>query len=169
MDEEEKKLALADLFMKMADLHLQRVNILQGTEWKVALTFWTAMAFSFGTIMVNIKNLAPLIVEFKCSMAIFQIVVLFCYLVLFCSKNYSSLVTERNSYQHFQNLANDVIKAKSNQIGSRELGVESLKAVSRWQVVRSSIWHFKLASATVLMVAAWIFFTRLADDVITIQ
>lgn len=112
-----------ELYLKIAELHLKRVEVLQMVEWRLTLSIWTFVA---GVAMVSLANadkvkqatvamgsfLGPLVILFLVS-AIYG-VLWYAYTIRFCKKNYNSLVTERNRYQRMQNEALKlVLKAKS--------------------------------------------------------
>ena len=152
----------ADIYLRMAEMHLQRVNTLQATEWKVAVTFWAGMALSVSTALANRDMAISLLVGNEVGLALFQMVTGGIYLFVFCPLNYRSLVTERNSYQYFQNLASNCLTGgEAHQIGSRDSGRPSLEQVGISACFTSGIWWFKGASVVMLMSGVWYLLTHL--------
>ncbi|WP_292976981.1 hypothetical protein [Nitrosomonas sp.] len=163
--------------MKIAELHLKRVEVLQTVEWRLTLSIWTFVA---GVAMVSLANadkvkqatvamgsfLGPLVILFLVS-AIYG-VLWYAYTIRFCKKNYNSLVTERNRYQRMQNEALKlVLKAKSRdflikaeaedkQVSESDFQEPSFEHLSGDGFKKSGIWQFKALITTTLMFFSWL-------------
>ena len=166
-----------ELYLKIAELHLKRVEVLQTVEWRLTLSIWTFVA---GVAMVSLANadkvkqatvamgsfLGPLVILFLVS-AIYG-VLWYAYTIRFCKKNYNSLVTERNRYQRMQNEALKlVLKAKSRdflikaeaedkQVSESDFQEPSFEHLSGDGFKKSGIWQFKALITTTSMFFSWL-------------
>lgn len=161
-----------DLYLKIAELHLRRVDVLQTVEWRITLSIWTFIA---GVAMVSlanadkVKHAAVAIGHYGPAVIFFLIfaiygVLLYLYVYRFSKENYNSLVTERNRYQRMQNEAIKlVLKDKSvdflirtrirykQALGSGATE-PSFEYLSGDDFKKSGIWLFKAVTTTALMV-----------------
>ncbi len=158
-----------DFFLKIAELHLRRVEILQTVEWRVTLSIWTFVA---GVSMVSLAN-ADKVEQAAAAIGYFSILLLisaiygvlwYLYLFKFCKKNYNSLVTERNRYQRMQNEAIKlVLKAKSRdfliEAGAEDKRVPEsdfmeppFEQLAGDDFRKSGVWKFKLGITSALMI-----------------
>ena len=166
-----------ELYLKIAELHLKRVEVLQTVEWRLTLSIWTFVA---GVAMVSLANadkvkqaavamgnfLGPLVILFLVS-AIYG-VLWYSYTIRFCKKNYNSLVTERNRYQRMQNEAIKlVLKAKSRdflikaeaedkQVSESDFQEPSFEHLAGDGFKKSGIWQFKAVVTATLMLFSWL-------------
>lgn len=160
-----------DFFLKIAELHLRRVEILQTVEWRVTLSIWTFVA---GVAMVSLANAdkvkqAAAAIGYYGPVAILLLisviygVLWYLYLYKFCKKNYNSLVTERNRYQRMQNEAIKlVLKAKSRdflietgaedkRISEPDFMEPSFEQLAGDDFRKSGVWEFKRGITSALM------------------
>lgn len=168
-----------DFFLKIAELHLKRVEILQTVEWRITLSLWTFVA---GVAMVSLANadkVKQAAVAIECygvngsaaillPIALIYIGLGWLYAFEFCKKNYNSLVTERNRYQRMQNEAMKlVLKGKSadflikagtedKRSSGSELSEPSFKQLSGNDFRKSGIWQFKIWTTAALMFFSWL-------------
>ncbi len=155
-----------DLCLKIAELHLKRVEVLQTVEWRIAISLWTFVA---GVAMVSLVN-ADKVKQVAIALgspwsSITLIFVFLVYAILgwlyvwqFCKENYNSLVTERNRYQRMQNEAvKYVLKGKASDFlilinTKAECWEEpSFKKLAGNAFVKTGIWQFKVAVTAALM------------------
>ncbi|MCC6916454.1 hypothetical protein [Nitrosomonas sp.] len=166
-----------DFFLKIAELHLKRVEILQTVEWRVTFSLWTFVA---GVAMVSLANadkmkqativmgdiLGPVVI--LSLMGGIYVRLWYLYLYKFCKKNYNSLVTERNRYQRMQNEAIKLIlKSKSadflieagaedKRVSESDCGEPSFKQLSGDDFRKSGVWEFKRGITAALMFFSWL-------------
>lgn len=142
--------------MRAAENHLKRVEILQGVEWKIAFAVWAAIGLGTSTALANMDKIASLLIKFQVYVVIAYLIIAAAYLLGFCRNNYNSLVTERNRYQHFQDLALRALDApKGIRVSKNALpeAVESLTEQQKelgqlkgWDMLGSATWVVKAVS-----------------------
>ena len=153
-----------DIYLKLAELHLKRVEVLQTVEWRITLSIWTFAASVTVVSLANADKLRQIDSIIAPGDVLSMIGVL--YLLLwalyafgFSKENYNSLVTERNRYQRLQNEAMKVIAGRSATdflIKSKLMGGEpSFEQLSGYDCVRSNVWLFKVLTTLVLMFFSW--------------
>lgn len=166
-----------DFFLKIAELHLKRVEILQTVEWRITFSLWTFVA---GVAMVSLANadkmkqaavamggiLGPVVI--LSLMGGIYVWLWYLYLYKFCKKNYNSLVTERNRYQRMQNEAIKlVLKGKSadflieagaedKRVPESDFSEPSFKQLSGDDFRKSGVWEFKRGITAALMFFSWL-------------
>ncbi|MDL1863840.1 hypothetical protein FBQ90_01305 [Betaproteobacteria bacterium PRO5] len=161
-----------DFFLKIAELHLKRVEILQTVEWRITLSIWTFVAGVAMVCLANadkVKQAAVAIGYYGPVVILFLIfviygVLLYLYACKFSKKNYNSLVTERNRYQRMQNEAIKlVLKSKSadflieagaedKRAPESDFSEPSFEQLSGDDFRKSGIWLFKAATTMALMI-----------------
>jgi hypothetical protein len=162
----ELALKKAEFYLRISENHLKRVDVLQGTEWRIALVYWVGIATFTGTLVSLMPNIYPLVARGFILMAGAYWMVWYSYLFRFCASNYKSLVTERNRYQYFQNRAMEIISEEGPDYiwtGKPEEGPDRKKPGS--DVIRdkkflgSSIWTFKLINTTFMLSISFLIVT----------
>lgn len=153
-----------ELYLKLAELHLKRVEVLQTVEWRITLSVWTFVASVTVVSLANaekLKHIDGVIAQTDvlAMMAGLYLLLWALYAFGFSKENYNSLVTERNRYQHLQNEAvrsvagsgatDFVIQSKSGG------GEPSFAQLSGYDCVKSNVWWFKVVTTAVLMVFSW--------------
>ena len=94
---------LADACLKAAELHLKRLEVLQGAEWRITVLCWTLLVAVAGGTLLHQQVVASIpIVTAAC---LFYVFIAFAYLRLYQPQSYQSLNTERNYYVYMRNLA----------------------------------------------------------------
>lgn len=161
-----------ELYLKLAELHLRRVEVLQTVEWRITLSIWTFVA---GVAMVSLANAdkvkqaavaigyyGPVVILLLIS-AIYG-VLWYLYTCKFSKENYNSLVTERNRYQRMQNeaiklvlkdkSADFLIRARTDykQGSGPDAAEPSFERLSGNDFRKTGIWLFKVATTTALMI-----------------
>lgn len=145
----------AELLMKAAGHHLDRVGKLADTEWKVSLAFWAAMIASGASIIsvagggetdlayLVYANASLILIAYLAGVAIF--------VFGFSSNQSQSISTERNRFLTYQAAALTAANVASDLIILPALPLERkspLEAVTRPQTRYSTVWVMKLASST---------------------
>ena len=165
-----------DLFLRIAELHLKRVETIQTVEWRITLSLWTFVA---GVAMVSLAN-ADKVKQAVAAMGYYgpaailllislvYVVLGYLYLYKFCRKNYNSLVTERNRYQRMQNEAIKLVlkgksrdflieaEAEDKQSSEADFKEPSFGQLSGDGFKKSGIWWFKLGITAALMFFSWL-------------
>jgi hypothetical protein len=153
-----------DIYLKLAELHLKRVEVLQTVEWRITLSIWTFVASVTVVSLANadkLKQIDSIIApgDVLSMMGVLYLMLWGLYAFGFSKENYNSLVTERNRYQRMQN---EAIRATSGDrvseflIKSRSIGGEpSFEQLSGYDCIKSNVWLFKVLTTLVLMFFSW--------------
>lgn len=149
----------AETLLSVSHNHLERVGVLQGTEWKMAFTLWAAILLITSTSVINLDKLWPLFSSIYGVLLLGFSFTAWAYLFKFCQSNYVSLVTERNRYQYFQNRALANLKSFNKESDLISTGSEdaepSVEKVSNCEFKDSSVWKFKVVSTSAMLIASW--------------
>lgn len=166
---------LNEAYMRASENHLKRVEVLQGVEWKVAFALWAAIGLATSTALLNMEKVHSLLVTFQTPLAFAYVAIGASYLFGFCCSNYNSLVTERNRYQYFQDLAlhasqapatNRILKDAVNANPSSSTHQESkLAMLEGFNMTGSQTWFFKSISTHIALLLSYLSLTMTASSI----
>lgn len=159
MDQEE------ELYLRLAELHLKRVEVLQAIEWRITLSIWTFTASVVVISLANADKLKQIITvimpgDVLVVVGFFYLLLWILYALGFSRENYNSLVTERNRYQRMQNMAvKRIVKDDPAEfmIRSKRTGEEpSFEPLSGYDCLTSNIWWCKVVITAIFMFFSWL-------------
>lgn len=154
-----------DLYLKLAELHLKRVEVLQTVEWRITLSIWTFAASVVIASLANADKLKQIVAvvmpaDILVIIGFFYLLLWVLYAFVFSKENYNSLVTERNRYQRMQNEAIKLVAGNSttdfliqSKLASEEPAFDRLYG---YDCLKSGIWWFKIITTAIIMFFSWL-------------
>jgi hypothetical protein len=147
----------AEVYLRAAEMHLKRTEVIQGIEWRITALFWTLLVVFTSTVVIypEIRSGAWCLKAIGTGLLAAMSVA---YVVFFCPEAHRSLSSERFYYLYMRGRALKAAQIPDGFVRGREIlnedspdapppGMaeqEILECRGKWEVRKSGLFAFKV-------------------------